>query len=311
MDAPAPPSAAPARTGPGRATLLGTMAVWGLNLPVMKVLISAHDPLAMGTLRMLLGTLSLLALLRRRALPLLAISARQWLGLAACAFSMIYLNQVLLMGGMFRSTATNASLLMAASPLMASVMSALMFGEAFTRARLAGIALGFAGVATVVLHRPGAAMGEAGLGDLMIVAAVGFYSLGGTLVQRLARSLSPEAISVAVHGLGTTMLLVHVLTLQPGAVLRMLTTMTPWMWLLALFSSLLATALGNLVWHRSIAHRGAGRTSLYIYWVPVFGVAFSVLLLGEPLTVWLLAGGAMVLAGTWLGSRKPAPAAAA
>jgi drug/metabolite transporter (DMT)-like permease len=282
------------------------MAIWGLNLPVMKVLITAHDPLAVGALRMLLGTLALYALLRLRTLPRLAFTPRQWLGLAACAGAMVYLNQLLLMGGMQRSTATNASLLMAAGPLMATALGAAVFGEAFTRARLAGIALGFAGVAMVVLHRPGAAMGEAGLGDLMIVGAVGCYALGGVFVQRLARHLAPESISVAVHGLGAAMLLAHVLAWRHDEAQRMLQSMTPWLWVLALFSSVLATAIGNLVWHRAIAHRGAGRTSLYVYWVPVFGVAFSVLLLGEPLTFWLLAGGALVMAGTWLGSRRPA-----
>ena len=40
-----------------------------------------------------------------------------------------------------------------------------------------------------------------------------------------------------------------------------------------------------------------------VYWVPIFGVSFSTLLLGEPLTVWHLLGLGMVLGGTWLGTR--------
>ena len=45
---------------------------------------------------------------------------------------------------------------------------------------------------------------------------------------------------------------------------------------------------------------GVARTALYSYWVPIFGVLFAVLLLGEPLTVWHGVGLAAVLQGASL-----------
>jgi len=69
-------------------------------------------------------------------------------------------------------------------------------------------------------------------------------------------------------------------------------------------SSLLATAVGALVWNRALVVLGVARTALYAYWVPIFGVLFAVLLLGEPLTVWHGVGLAAVLGGTWLGTRS-------
>lgn len=308
-----PPAASLAATAPAQAphaaarhrtVMLATMAVWGLNLPAMKVLLAANDPLVVSTTRMMLGALTLLVLLRGHARPALQLTRRQWLGVVACAFTMVYVNQMLLMAGMARSTATNASLLMAAGPLMTVLMAALAFAEPMTRRGSAGLALGFAGVAMVVLARPGASLGAAGLGDAMVVGAVAFYALGGILVQRLARQLAPETISLLVHGLGAAMLLAHLLAFRTAEAVQALHTMNAWLWTVTIFSSVFATALGNLIWHRAIARHGVAGTSLYVYWVPVFGVAFSVLLLGEPLTVWLLVGGAAVLAGTWLGTRR-------
>ena len=64
-----------------------------------------------------------------------------------------------------------------------------------------------------------------------------------------------------------------------------------------------ATALGSLVWNRGLQVLGVARTAQFAYWVPIFGVAFAVALLGEPLTVWHGIGLAAVLSGTWLGTR--------
>jgi drug/metabolite transporter (DMT)-like permease len=66
----------------------------------------------------------------------------------------------------------------------------------------------------------------------------------------------------------------------------------------------LSTALGGLVWNRALMVLGVARTALYAYWVPIFGVLFAVLVLGEPLTVWHGVGLAAVLGGTWLGTRR-------
>ena len=74
-------------------------------------------------------------------------------------------------------------------------------------------------------------------------------------------------------------------------------------------SGLLATAAGALVWNRALSTLGVAHVSLYVYWVPIFGVAFSVLLLGEPLTLWHVIGLVAVLAGTWLGTRGAARSA--
>ena len=48
-----------------------------------------------------------------------------------------------------------------------------------------------------------------------------------------------------------------------------------WPLMLVLFSSLVATAFGNLAWNYAIVKIGVSRVSLWFYWVPVFGVGFA------------------------------------
>ena len=155
----------------------------------------------------------------------------------------------------------------------------------------------------MVLHRPGMALGGAGLGDLLVLCSVTTWVLGGVMVQRLARGIDPLFISAVLNVIGTVLLLVHVL-LRPSALVYDASRINGMTVVLLGVSGLLATALGGIVWNRALMVLGVARTALYSYWVPIFGVLFAVLLLGEPLTVWHGVGLAAVLAGTWLGTRS-------
>jgi drug/metabolite transporter (DMT)-like permease len=72
---------------------------------------------------------------------------------------------------------------------------------------------------------------------------------------------------------------------------------------LLLFSGVLSTALGSLVWNQAIARIGVARAAVALYWVPIFGVGFAALWLGERLTAWHAVGFVGVMLGTWLGTR--------
>jgi drug/metabolite transporter (DMT)-like permease len=300
----------PARSGPSpapaglRALLLATMAVWGGNVSVVKLLLAHFDPLLLSALRMGVATLALVVALHWRGLRWPRPSRRQALGLLACALLMVYVNQLCFTLGVQRTVAANAVLIIALNPLVSALMAALFLGDRLTPARLAGVALGFGGVAAVVLHRPGAALGHGSLGDLLVLGSVLAWVGGGVLVQRLSRGLDSAVVSTIVFVLGTLPLVLQVL-FDPSVAMPDLARVTPWHWLLVLLSGLLATALGALVWNKALVTLGVARTALYAYWVPMFGVAIAVLLLGEPLSPWHGVGLAAVLGGTWLGTRSP------
>jgi len=285
--------------------MLLAMLVWGVNVSVVKALTTSFETLPLSALRMGVAccALSAIVLWRRGGVPRL--TARQLAVMAGCAFLMVYGNQILFAQGLLRSTATNGALIMALSPLVSALMAALVFGERFTPRRMAGVALGFAGVAAVVLSHPGAGLSSAGIGDLMLALSVVSFAVGGVGVQRLARQIDPLSISWVIYVIGTLMLVVHTVLgpsqlgtaqLFPGA----------WPWALVLFSGIAATAAGNLIWNRAISVIGVARTAVFLYWVPVFGVLFAALLLGEVLTWWHLFGFAAVMTGTWLGTRPVA-----
>ncbi|MGP1615191.1 MAG: DMT family transporter, partial [Pollutimonas bauzanensis] len=280
----------------------------GLNISAIKVLTAYLDPLLIACIRMVLAALviNLTLAWSRRPAGLLGISPGQWLRFMLCSVLMVYGNQILFTRGMQTASATNSSLIMALSPLVASVLAAIVFRESLTGLRLLGIALGFGGVFAVVLSGPQAALSEAGWGDAQVSAAMFSFVAGGMLIQALARQFNALVISSIIYTLGAALLCLH-LFLNDAVALNLRILLAPglWPWVLILFSGIVATAMCNMLWNRAIAELGVARTSLFQYWIPVFGVGFALLLLGEPFTAWHLLGLLGILLGTYLGTRRP------
>ena len=287
--------------------LTGAMMLWGLNIPAIKILATAFDPVMLAALRMLCAccVFAIIALRRNGQLP--RIARRHWGPLFLCSVLMVYGNQIFFTGGIKLTSATNTALIVALGPLASSLLAALVFRERLGAPRIAGIALGLIGVGAVVLHRPGAGLGQAGMGDAMVGASVLTFAIGGVMVQRLARGLDAIAISWGIYTIGTALLILH--ACFSGFDTRILSAGAgPWS--LLLFSGIAATAIGNLIWNRSIAILGISRTALFLNWVPLFAISFAVLFLGEPMSWWLVLGFACVVCGTLLGTarRRGAPA---
>lgn len=291
--------------------LIGTMAVWGLNISAIKVLTTYFHPLLVASLRMALAAVVINLTLYRLRPPIILgkVPIEQWLRFVLCAVLMIYVNQIFFTGGMVTASATNSSLIMALSPLVASILAAFIFREALTRIRLLGIALGFGGVFAVVISGSNANLSAATWGDAQIFVAMFSFVLGGVVIQSLARQFHPLVISSFIYTLGAILLCIHTL-LDNDVVLNADTLLGPglWPWVLLILTAVVATALCNMLWNHAIAELGVARSSVFQYWIPVFGVAFAILWLDEVFTLWHVAGLVGILLGTYLGTRR-APSA--
>ena len=83
-------------------------------------------------------------------------------------------------------------------------------------------------------------------------------------------------------------------------------SMAWWPWLVLMFSAVVASGISNILWNGGIARLGISRASLFLNWLPIFGLLFAALFLGERVGATHAAGLACVLGGTWLGLRRGA-----
>lgn len=277
--------------------LMATMVIWALNVTAVKWLTGALDVMLVATLRMASAALVLVLLLYvgRQAFP-------RWRGrmlamACACALLMVYANQAIFAVAMQKTTATNAALILALNPLLNGAMEALFFSKRMSPQYWTGGLLAVAGVAMVILNGPAVHLGGPSAGDLLVLGSMLAFSLGVLLMQRLSRDNAPLRINVFLYLVGTLALALHTgLTVDTtfDALLKL-----DWkVWAVVVFSGAFASALGAVAWARGVAAMGLGKAAIYMSWVPVLGVGFGALLLGEKLTQWHFFGMILVLTGT-------------
>lgn len=280
-----------------------TMMVWGVNLSAVKVLTQTLDILLVAAVRMAMAAGVLAFLAWRWGGPRVRRGAHGWGMLVLTAFFLVYCQQIVFAAGLARTSATNASLVMALGPAVSLTLEALVFRREVRTWQLLGIVLALLGVTAVVLNRPGAGLTVAALGDMLVFASVVCFAVGGVLLQRVTRDASPLSVSLLVHLGGAVMLWLHVAASVHAPVLQV-TSMGPWQWGMAAFSAVLATGIGSVVWSRGIATIGVGQTATYLSWVPIFGVLFGAIFLQEPVTAWHFVGLTAVIFGSFLVVRQ-------
>jgi drug/metabolite transporter (DMT)-like permease len=199
---------------------------------------------------------------------------------------------------------THTILLMYTNPLWALLLSVLLLGEQFSIASVAGIALGLLGMA--ILTNPLAMPWNAATvpGVLSALAATIAWALGSVLYRRGKwKSTFWQQVfwQLAVSGVAVA---VPAVILEWNHPVRL----TPQLVVNTIYNILVPTALAFWCWSQALARVRASTASQVLLLSPVFGVAQSHFVLGEPLTPAVLASAACVVTGACLTFWRPAPA---
>ncbi|QQN71154.1 MULTISPECIES: DMT family transporter [Comamonas] len=199
----------------------------------------------------------------------------------------------------------------ATTPLVATVVGALVFAEAITPARVAAVLLGIGGVAVLAQAGP-LDLSTAVLGGMAacFVATV-CYAFSSYLTLRLAganASVDTRA-AVFISQLGALMVLTPALlidiALEPGMLARL--QAAPLLaWGNVALLGLLSTALAYVLYFRLIADEGPQKALTVTFIVPVFAVLWGWALLDESLTAAHAMGGGLIALSLWLVLRPKA-----
>lgn len=296
-----PSDSTPVRTGPLYAQLMLVMATWGVNLVAVKYLTSQMDIYVVAAVRIVIAFTAVTGFIlwRHGRIPRLTRAQFGWL--AAAGILVVYAHQIALVGGLRMTSAANATLIMATSPLWSVVLAAVFYRERLTYARIGAAALGLGGVALVVAGS-GGQIAQAGAGDLLALFAVIVFVFGGLVIQRVSRALDPLTILWYMYLVGAIALTTHAV-LSDDTYRASSWASGWWPWVVVVFSAVIASGVCNLLWNAGIARLGMSRAAMFVNWLPIFGLLAAAVFLGERITPLHLAGLACVLSGTWLGLR--------
>jgi drug/metabolite transporter (DMT)-like permease len=257
--------------------------IWGWSFLFIKVILEDAPPTFLAWGRIVLGLAVLAVAMGRRREPLP--ERRYWGHLAVLGLAMSVLPFILIGWGEEHVSSALASVLNACTPLFAAGFAAGLLGERLRPPQLAGIAIGFLGVAVVAGVGGGDLAGSSLLGSAAVVLAGAGYGFGFAYANRFTTGLSALQLSFG-QLLAGTVILAPVAAVDLAAGLVLLGT--------------LGTGYAYLLNYRTLQESGATVASLVTYLVPLVAVAAGVLVLGEPFSLRLVIGGLVVVAGVAL-----------
>jgi drug/metabolite transporter (DMT)-like permease len=271
--------------------LLCTLAaVWGATFFFAKIALAELPPLTLVLCRVAIAALILLMVVRASGLALP--SAPRVLG----AFLVLgAINNVIPFGlifwGQTRIDSGLASILNGTTPLWAVLLAHVVTrDEKLTPARIAGVLLGFAGLAVMIGPDALRTLGGATLAQLAVVAGTFSYACAG-LFGRHLRDL-PPVVTAAGQLCGSTLLMTPIAAVadrpwtlpMPGAAT----------WAAVLGLATVSTAFAYFLYFRILATAGATNLMLVTFLIPVSALALGIFILGEALTWRQVAGMALI-----------------
>ncbi len=292
--APAPPDRAAWLT-PLELGVLG--AIWGGSFLFMRVAAPEFGPFPLVELRLALGALILLPFLwQARA----RFSAALWWRLAAIGAVNSAIPFALFAWAAQRAPAGIGALTNSMAVPFTALVGYVLYRTPIGRWRALGLVAGFAGVLVLASGRmAGASVGPAVLAGS---SAALLYGIGANRVRRHLVGIPASALAAATLACGTLLLAPFAIATWP---VRPVTTAA---WASALLLGGLCTGVAFTFYYRLIHRIGATRAAAVTYLVPLFGILWAWMALGEAPTVRMAIAGALILGGVAL-SQRDAPTA--
>ena len=274
---------------------------WAASFIAGKIAVEHFDVLSAAGLRHLAAALVLLPFAWRARSAAHLRAALVPLALMALCGGVFY--QWAFLAALHHTSATNAALLIALNPVL-TVLLAPLVGERVTRRRLVGVLLALGGAVLVLTHADLSVLADVGTsrpGELLALLAAALWATFN-LASRRAVVLLPNSVANLVsYGFGAIFSLLAAASQHPFA---QLATASPTVLAALLFMALGGSVVAGQLFLHAVHAVGVGRTAVFIYLIPVQTALLSVLLLGEPLLVSQVIGGAAVLAGVCVATSR-------
>jgi drug/metabolite transporter (DMT)-like permease len=277
--------------------------LWGSSYLWIKIGLESLPPLTLIAGRLVLGGafLAIVVAVARQPLPR---EPRQYGHLLVMAIVNIILPFTLITVGEQSIDSALASILNATVPLTVIVLAPLFLpDERITLPRIAGLALGFAGV--VLLVAPDLVnLSDADLtGELMMVGSSVCYGIGNVYAKRNVHGLRPmiPALFQVTFAAVIAVVLALVVDQPIGRVNPAPEAIVAVAWL-----GILGSGFAYLCYFTILATWGATRTSMVAYLLPVVGIALGAAVMHDPVTINRIAGTGLIIAGIALVTSGPA-----
>jgi drug/metabolite transporter (DMT)-like permease len=280
----------------GPVALLGAALIWGFVPTSTRHAVQFLSPGNILLARFLMGALAaviLLGLLRAPMPPRHLLPRAVGFGL----LGQLGFNVPLAYGIQYVQ-AGPVALISSLSPVFMAILAALLLRERVPLRVVVGLTLALAGTILVAV----ASGGEFSLsraqafGSLLILTSAVLWAVYSVIVKPWLGPIPATSIPM----LGSIAGLPLVLPVGMSGFTGALGSLDAVGWLAVAQFTLLASVTAPILWAVGLQRGQASQAGLFLYLVPLFGVASGVILLGEPLGIGTIVGGALILGGVLL-----------
>lgn len=273
------------------AQLVGLSALWGASFLFLRIASPLLGPTVMAAGRVLLATLTLAALmgLLREPWPW-----RHWRELCVLGLLALAAPFLLYAWAALRLPAGYSALLNTTVVLFGTLASAWFGQDTLSPRKLIGCAIGFVGVGLILQLGPVEPTAANLLAALACIAAAACYGVSTPLMKKATGHMQPLAIATGISAAAFVMLLPAGLWGLPQA------QFTPTAMIALLVMGVFTSGLAYWLNLRILRHVSPVAATSPAFLIPVFGVTWGHIFLGEALSPGIFAGGALVLVATAL-----------
>ena len=272
---------------------------WGFQQITIKVAAAGISPIMQAGLRSIIATALLLAWAQLRRIPLFGRDGTLKGGMAAGA--LFAAEFVFIYAGLAHTTASRMVVFIYLAPCLTALgLQWFVPGERLNAGQWTGVALAFLGVALAFADGFSTAKGSTLIGDAFGVAAAALWA-ATTVLIRSTRLNPASATKTLFYQLGISAVVLPLASLvagEPGII-----ALTPKVVASLVYQGVIVAFASYLAWFWLLTRYLAGRLAVFSFLTPLFGVAFGVILLAEPLSTAFLGAALLVGAGIVLVNR--------
>ncbi|MDP7605470.1 MAG: EamA family transporter [SAR324 cluster bacterium] len=273
-------------------------ALWGSSFGAIKIALHGVTPLTVMSVRILLAGAALLLLILIRKTPLPR-GIQNWIKIGWMALFGTLIPFFLVPWGQLQIDSSLAAILMAVNPLFALTLGHFFSEhESFTLRQLLAMLVGFSGILLVFGENAISSINGNIWAQLAVIGAGFCYTISGVIVSRV-RGASADSVSASIFICSSVIVFPLWMILEQPWSLHFETES-----LLALTHlGLVSTGMAFLMRYYIILRAGAVFLSYVAFIIPMFGILFGILFLGETISVNTMGAVVLILSGVYLGRK--------
>jgi len=279
-------------------SVLGALILWSSSFVAIKFAYATYPPITLAVVRFVVATLILgaLTLLPKNRVR---IEKKDIFTVAVCGLTGIMMYAVLQNIAMQWTSASSATLIIASYPIITLLMEALIYKKKLNAVKIIAVLIAIVGVVILAYVKAESRLEGELLGILLLVAAGVVWAVYNFMTKKVIDKYPPITLLFYSTLFGTILMLP--LALFERAKWQAPTLMS---FSMMMFLGVFCSVIAFLLYNRGLKTMAASKVTSMLNLVPIFGVFFSWLLLGEQVSLRKFVGGAIVIFGVMLSVRN-------